>query len=61
MFTALTFRITKPSGITDMTAQPAISNVATPKSFVYSATSGNNKVYSNGGKTWYTKDGKKIQ
>ena len=36
-------------------------SVATPKSFVYSATSGNNKVYSNDGKTWYTKDGKKIQ
>ena len=46
---------------TKPTAQPAISNVATPKSFVYSATSGNNKVYSNDGKTWYTKDGKKIQ
>jgi hypothetical protein len=43
------------------TTKPTTSNIATPKSFVYSATSGNNKVYSNDGKTWYTKDGKKIQ
>ena len=45
------------------TTKPAkeTSNVATPKSFVYSATSGNNKIYSNDGTNWYTKDGKKIQ
>ena len=45
----------------EKTNKPTTSNIATPKSFVYSATSGNNKVYSNDGKTWYTKDGKKIQ
>jgi hypothetical protein len=47
----------------EKTTKPAkeTSNVATPKSFVYSATSGNNKIYSNDGTNWYTKDGKKIQ
>jgi hypothetical protein len=43
------------------TTQSATGSVATPKSFVYSATSGNDKIYSNDGTNWYTKDGKKIQ